>query len=288
VVQRAPHEGGIGTRVGEALEVGCVPDPAAGHELGAWERAADLAQQIDVRAGAGSHAGEVEDDERSDPAAPCQLGDGDRGEGAECGVRGVRLTGAEVEGEYGSGGWGRCGAALRRSVRLTGGGTGQPNASDGPPARGESFDLRRQSFECSARIGGRRERLEPHDHPRRAVRQELTSMPGSRDTGVDPDCDVRSLGRNGAPERALRCAARDGIEVGEIELAESQAVMEGASNGQRITWLTGRELRRKWRITVAIARLGVHCSAAEYVQNRDYTHRQAAVIGYHRNALVAK
>lgn len=252
MVQRAPHEGGIGARLGEPFEVPRVSDPAAGHELGAWERATDLAKQADVGAGAGAHPGEVEDDDRSDPAAPCQLGDGDRREGAERRVGGDRLTGAEVEGEYGLG------------------------------------DLRSQSLERSARVGGWSESLEPHDHPRRAIRQKLTSLLGSRDTGIDPDGDVRSLGGNGAPERALRCAAGDGIEVCEIQLAESQTITEGPGNGQRVSRLTGRELRRKWRVTVTIARLGVHRSAAEYVQNRNYAHRRAAVIGYHGDAWVAK
>ena len=253
MVQRAPHEGGIGTRVGEPFEVGSVSDPAAGHELRAGERAAELAHEFDLRSGTGAHAGEVEDDDRSDSGAGCQLGDGEWREGAERGVGGDRLTGAEVEGEYGT----------------------------------APLDLRHQSFELSALVRDGRESLEPHDHPRRTVGQECARLIGGGDSRIHPHRDLRTVRRYSPSKLTLRYSAGDRIEVGEVEFAEPQAVVEGADDSERVAGGTGRKLRRKWRVTGAISAPCMYRAAPKYVQYWNYAHRRAAVFGYGRFVRVA-
>ncbi len=268
-MQRAPYEGGIDALVGELLEIPRIPDPAAGHELHVRKRAAKLAQEVEVGARGHPDPGEVEDNDRAEPRASGELGDVERVKGAERGIGGGRLTGAEVEGEDRSAG-----------VRLTGsppGGVGQT-----PDPRTSQSNRDREPLESAALISGARESLEPHDHPGRTVQGYLAKLVRGADAGVYPQIHVRQLGRDRASQLPLRRSIDDRVEIGDIKLPKPEPSAKGPRDRQRVPRCTGRELRYEWRVAVAIPRPGVHGTTSKYVQYWNYTHRSiAARVGIH-------
>lgn len=288
-MERASHEGRIGARVGELLEVPCVSDPTAGHELGVWERAPNLAQEVEVGARGHSDPGEVEDDDRAEPRVGGESSDVERLEGAECGVGGVGLTGAEVEGEH-------CSAGVRLtgirggSIRLTGFCQAGVRVTGSPPSGirltadpGTSqSNSDREPLERDALIGGGQESLEPHDHPCRSVPGHLVNLLGGGDAGIHPQLHVRQPGRDRPSQLPLRRSIDDCVEIGDIKLPEPEPFAKGSGNRGRIPRRAGRELRCEWRVTVAISRTGVHGTTTKYVQDRNYAHRSvAARVGIH-------
>jgi hypothetical protein len=122
------------------------------------------------------------------------------------------------------------------------------------------------------RVRRRLKRLESNDYPRGASRHDIARPLGGADAGIDPDRDVRPLSGDRGAEHALEHSAHDGIEVGEVEFANAEPVADGAHYRQRITWSGWRELRRKWRVAVAMSTPCMHRLPTQNVQNRNYAH----------------
>lgn len=249
-MQSASHEGAIGACVGEALYVAGIPDASAGDELDGRECLADGSDEREVEARARTHAGEIEDDDRGDPRFGCELGDGEWGEGGECGIGGDRLTGAEVEGENRP--------AHRAGSRAS--------------AWRRAFDPGHELLERGARVGKYGKRLETDYDARGAVVEKLSCLSAGGDAGIYPYTHIRSRCGDRAAERALWGTPQYRIEVGEVELPEAEAVVEGARERECVAGLARRQIRRQWRVTVPIPRACVDRAAAEDVEYRNYAH----------------
>ena len=152
-----------------------------------------------------------------------------------------------------------------------------PQSAGSPPITGSPARRSRLKTSCSGRqlrddLGeraGPADRLQADDERRDARREQGGQRIPIADSGIDPEIDAE---RAEWPDRANSSApAGDGVEIGEVELAEAEAVAKRAGDAERLGIRVQPRPQRLIMIAVATDRMDG--PARLQVEDRDHPER---------------
>ena len=148
---------------------------------------------------------------------------------------------------------------------------GSPPINGTPGAKVEAEDelLRRQLRDDSGQRSGPADRLQADDKRRDARREQGSQRGPIADSGIDPKIEAERA--DGPIERPARRPAGDGVEIGDVKLAEVEGVAKRAGDAKRLGIRV--QPRPQRLIMVAVAADRTHRPSRFEVEDRDHPQR---------------